>query len=107
MNQFHKTAVKYSAQLIAQGFTQTKIDEIGSIKTALDAANQKHEAFKKDRGVLTQERVGKLNTAWQRMQDVCNAAKYVYPENYAKQTRYIISESKGTPPPVTDVPPVK
>jgi len=107
MNQFYKTAVKYSAQLIAKGFTQAKIDEIASLKTALDVANQKQEAFKKDRGVLTQERVGKLNTAWQRMQDVCNAAKYVYPENYAKQARYIISESKGTPPPVTDVPPVK
>jgi len=106
MNQFHKTAVKYSAQLFAKGFTQTKIDEIGSIKTALDDANQKQEAFKKDRGVLTQERVGKLNTAWQRMQDVCSAAKYVYPENYAKLARYITSESKGTPPPKPDVPPV-
>ncbi|MHB8842629.1 MAG: hypothetical protein ACYC56_12740 [Candidatus Aquicultor sp.] len=105
MNQFYKTAVKYSSQLIAKGFTQAKIDEIGSVKTALDGANQKQEAFKKDRGVLTQERVGKLNTAWQRMQEVCNAAKYVYPENYAKQTRYIISESKGTPPPAPDVPP--
>jgi len=99
MNQFHKTAVKYSVQLIAKGFTQTKIDEIASIKTALDAANQKQEAFKKNRSVLTQERVGKLNTAWERMQDVCNAAKYVYPENYAKLARYIISESKRTPPP--------
>lgn len=106
MNQFHKTVVKYSAQLIAQGFTQIKIDEIGSIKTALDAANQKQEAFKKDRGVLTQERVGKLNTAWKRMQDVCNTAKFVYAENYAKQTRYVISESKGTPPP-PDVPPAQ
>ena len=96
MNQFHKTAVKYSTQLIAKGFTQAKIDEIGLLKTSLDEANQKQEAFKKDRGVLTQERVGKLNIAWQRMQDVCNAAKYVYPENYAKLARYIVSESKTT-----------
>lgn len=107
MKQFHKTAVKYSAQLIAKGFTLTKIDEIASIKTALDEANQKQEAFKKNRSVLTQERVGKLNTAWERMQDVCNTAKYVYPENYAKQARYIISESKGTPPAKPDVPPVQ
>jgi len=107
MNQFYKTAVKYSVELIAKGFKQAKIDEINTIKTALDEANQKQEAFKKDRGVLTQERVGKLNTAWQRMQDVCNAAKFVYPENYAKQTRYITSESKGTPPPKPDVPPVQ
>jgi len=104
MNQFHTTAVKYSAQLLAKGFTQAKIDEIGSLKTALDEANQKQEAFKKDRGVLTQERVGKLNTAWQRMQDVCNAAKYVYAENYAKLARYITSENKGTTPPKPDVP---
>lgn len=107
MNQFYKTAVKYSVELIAKGFTQAKIDEIGSVKTALDEANQKQEAFKKDRGVFTQERVGKLNTSWQRMQDVCNAAKYVYPENFAKLARYIISESKGTPPPKPDVPPVQ
>ena len=107
MNQFHKTAVKYSAQLIAKGFTLSKIDEIGSLKTALDAANQKQEAFKKDRSVLTQERVGKLNTAWNRMHDVCNASKFVYPENFAKQSRYIISESKGTPPAKPDVPPVQ
>ena len=102
MNQFHNTAVKYSVELIAKGFTQTKIDELGTAKTALDEANQVQEAFKKDRGVLTQERVGKLNTAWKRMQDVCSAAKFVYPENYAKLTRYIISESKGTPPPKPD-----
>lgn len=98
MSQFDKTVVKYSAQLIAQGFTQAKIDEINSIKTALDTANQKQEAFKKDRPVFTQERVGKMNAAWERMQVVCNAAKYVYPENHAKQSRYLINEGKATPP---------
>jgi len=108
MNQFYKTAVKYAAQLIAKGYTQAKIDEISSIKTALDESNQKQEAFKKDRPVFTQERTGKMNTAWNRMQDVCNAAKYVYPDNYAKRSRYITSESKSTPPtPPPDVPPVQ
>ena len=99
MKQFHKTAVKYSTQLIAKGYAQAKIDEIDSIKTALDEANLKQEAFKKDRTVFTQERVGKMNTAWKRMQDVCNAAKNIYAENYAKYSRYITSESAGTPPP--------
>ena len=85
--------------MIAQGFTQARIDEVNSIKTALDTANQNHEAFKKNRPVLTQERVGKMNAAWERMLDVCKAAKFVYSENHAKLSRYLINEGKATPPP--------
>jgi len=111
MKQFHKTAVKYSDKLLAKGYTQAKINEIISLKTALDEANQKQEAFKKDRTVFTQERVEKLNAAWKRMQDVCNAAKNIYSENYAKYSRYITSERTGTqpspPPPLPPEPPVQ
>lgn len=53
-------------------------------------------------------------TRWQikyrrgKMQEVCNTAKFVYPENFAKQARYIISESRSTPPTETpDVPPAQ
>ena len=88
---------------------RTKASEIKTIKTNLDEANSKQESFKKDRPVLTQERVGKLNAAWTRMQDVCNTAKFVYPNDYAKQSRYIINESGGTTPAPTppENPPVK
>lgn len=49
-------------------------------------------------------------TRWQikyrrgKMHDVCNTAKFVYPENFAKLSRFIISESTSKLLPATDVP---
>lgn len=56
MDQFHDKADKHKVALIAQGYTQVKIDEIETLAGEFRAANRAQEKAKKDRLETTQNR---------------------------------------------------
>lgn len=92
MDMLHKTSVKYSAELIANGWTQVKIDQSDTLTNELNAENTEQEQAKKNRPVETQERIIILNTCWDDMVFVTNAAKAVFYNNFAKLHQYTLPE---------------
>lgn len=97
MKSFHSTATKYSVQLIAKNYTQLMIDEIATLRTALDAANQAQELFLGNLGVQTQTRYLANNTAWNFSIQVCTAGKRIYKNDYAKYQRYLLPPGEESP----------
>jgi len=105
MKEFHETCVKYSAQLGIAGYTQTSIDEILTMKTALDASNLTQETYKDNTPVLTSNRIGILNLPWEKVKKVCKAGKVIYKDDYGKYQRYILPGGEEEPDDGTQPPP--
>lgn len=95
MKNLHVTAEKYKTQLIAAGFSHDKIDEIETLRSSLDSANNSQENFKKSRPVTTQERVIIYNELWKIITDIAKAGKDIYKNDYAKYQRYVIVSGTG------------
>lgn len=95
MGILHKAAEKYKVQLIAQQYTQPKIDAILTLRNELQAENTGQNAAIKGRPVLSNERVNTLNAAYEFTAQVCEAAQLVYDENPVKQDQYVFN-SRGS-----------
>jgi len=100
----HKTAIEFSAQLIAAGFGQEKIDKIESLQTELIDADYKQEMSKKKRPVITQERIEKLNECYSIMQKVSKAGKIIFANNHAKYDQYLLPIERVTKKPEEPAP---
>lgn len=106
MENFHRVAEKYKEKLIAKNYTQEKIDEIKTMHNELKLADQKQEAAKKGRPVLTQDRIIILNKPWDTAVLVHKAANNIFHDDAAKFAQYALPASE-TPPeeePPTDEP---
>lgn len=90
----HKTATEFSAELIAAGFSQEKIDKIELLQKELINADYEQELSKKKRPAVTQERIEKLNECYQLMQKVSKAGKIIFANNRAKFDQYLMPNEK-------------
>jgi len=102
MTAVHQVAVKYSGKLIAVGYTQQMIDEIETLKNDLDNADQSQELFKKDRPVITQDRIKKLNKAWETTVNVCRVGKIIFQSDFSRHEKYLLPKSVSS---TSDLPP--
>lgn len=76
--------------LLATGYTQADIDELGAISDSIDAKNAEQEDMMANRGKLTQERVVALNNVWNFMKQINKASKVVFVDNPAKIELYLL-----------------
>jgi hypothetical protein len=90
LKNLHTQAVKNSAKLIAVNYKHDDIDKIQTIWQELLDADQEQETYKKDRLVITQERIQILNTAWEYVLKVNKASKNIYADNFAKLKQYLL-----------------
>ncbi|MBK5283786.1 MAG: carboxypeptidase-like regulatory domain-containing protein [Bacteroidia bacterium] len=97
MKTFFNVATKYKVQLAAKGYPQAKIDEIETLRSALDDANQQQELFIGNLPVQTQERHKKNNAVWEIMVRVCTAGKRIYKNDFGKYQRYLLPPNEETP----------
>lgn len=81
-NLWDKCENKYKTQMLAAGYTQTKIDEIQTIKNALDSENQEQEIFKDETPLATSARNTIYNTCWEFAQKVNRAAHVIYADDF-------------------------
>lgn len=95
MDNLFTKASKYKVQLIAKGYTQPKIDEIDTLRQALQAANKAQNAFSKGRPVLSQERENIYNACYNFTRQVCDAADSVYYDNEVLQKLFVFEPSGG------------
>ena len=97
MKNFHTTATKYKTELIAKNYTQAMIDEIDTLRKALDDANQVQESFIGNLPVQTQARHIKNNELWQTIVKVCSAGKRKFKNDFARYQRYLLPPGEESP----------
>lgn len=97
MLQFSKAANKYSTELIAADYTQAKIDEILTLRTAFEKANGDQNEAIKERGTLTQERIKLYNKVWHILQRISKASKSIYRNNAAKLQIFLLPGPGNNP----------
>jgi hypothetical protein len=93
MLRFYKMASKHNAKLIAVNYSQIQIDEILTRHDALDNATTTRDLFIKSRPVLSRQRILNLNNAWKFNTTICEAARSIYKNNYAKLKQYSVSSN--------------
>lgn len=88
MDTLFKTATKYSAELIAGGFSAAKIAMIKTLADELREEETEQEVAKKERPVKTQTRILLYNEVWAEMRKINSSSKAIYMGNYAKLNQY-------------------
>jgi hypothetical protein len=89
LQDLHKAATSYQAELLAAGYTLAKIAEIDTLAQQLDAAISAQSQAKKGRPKTTEERISALNACYQRMVQINAAAQMVYMTDAAKRKQYV------------------
>jgi len=90
MDQFHGMAEKNKVALLANGYTQAKIDAIETLAETFRNAQRLQENEKKDRPLKTKNRVEKINAVWKMLQKVNRASKRVFKNDFAKRKAYLL-----------------
>jgi len=97
MNRFHSVAEKYKVALIANNYTQVKIDEIETLGEALKDANTEQEVYKGNIPVITQNRIIAMNACYELTSEVGRVGKLIFRNDYAKYQRYLLTPSNESP----------
>jgi hypothetical protein len=88
--------------LIAAGCNPELIDSLPDVAAAHKNANRTQEKFKKDRLVITQDRVKYLNNLYKLLSRIDSAAQLVFRTDPARLAKYSLprpaSPDHGTPP---------
>jgi hypothetical protein len=101
MDDFHDVAVEYAAELILEGYSQVKIDNLEVVYQNIRKANKNQEKAKKDRKIATNTRIETLNTVWEVMAEISKVAKIIYADDYGHYQRYLLYEHEAAGGPVT------
>ncbi|GET33844.1 hypothetical protein PbJCM13498_27070 [Prolixibacter bellariivorans] len=81
-------------ELVAAGCGESVITSITEVATELREANINQEKYKKERGVLTQERVKRLNEVYQLLVPLSDAAQIIYRDDPARLSKYTLTSAK-------------
>ncbi len=87
---------KHKELLLTAGCNPALIDNIAVLGEKLSQDNVKQEQFKKERGVITQERVNKLNDLYNIMKPISEIAHIIYADNNAKLAIYALPKPKSS-----------
>lgn len=81
---------EYKPLLVAQGFVQANITRLQTLAADLLQKNDDQEDLKRQRLVLTEQRVNAFNKVWEYMVDVSEAAKIIFSNDPAKLQQYLL-----------------
>ncbi|MBE0651897.1 MAG: hypothetical protein IH595_13795 [Bacteroidales bacterium] len=82
------TVAKYSAELLQAGCSQELMDGLAAKADVLRNANSGQEGFKKGRGVSTQNRIQLMNSLYELLKPLNEAANIIFRDNPAKMKIY-------------------
>ena len=92
------TALRYKSDLVEAGCKEAIIDALPAQAEDLKTANTAQEKFKKDRGLITQERVIKLNEIFELLSPVSKIAQIIFADNPAILAKYTLPQVKKKSP---------
>ncbi len=96
MEQHAGTASKYKSDLLSEGCNEEVINQLLTNAEELKAANVAQEKFKKERGIITQERVKRLNHLYQLIKPLNDVAQIIYSEDQARMAKYTLPKPKSS-----------
>lgn len=106
MEDLTETARTYKAQLLAVGCNATVIDDLPTITQTLLTADRDQEKFKKDRGLITQDRVKYLNALYLLLEPIDEVAQIIFKTDPARMAKYMlpraVKSSATEPDPTTE-----
>lgn len=80
----------YTVELDGKGYTATMATALSDAKDALDSANKEQNKAIRRRPIKTQDRRRIVNDAYDAVRDLCDDAKIIYVNDYAKYNLYLI-----------------
>ncbi len=98
MLMLHAASLKYGRELNNAGYLSEDIPVIEQLYQELLMADNAQEIFKKERVLLTAERIGVLNDCWDYTLKVNKASKTVFADNPAKLSSYVLKSSSAPEP---------
>lgn len=96
MGDFITIVDKYKTQLTQQGCNEPLLDSLSALRDLLQNKKIEQELFKKERGLITQERVDKLNGLYRLLSPVSEVATIIYSDDKARLARYSFPRPKTT-----------
>jgi hypothetical protein len=96
MEEHAGTATDHKAELVAEGCNEALIDQLLVDAQNLKEANIKQEKFKKERGVITQERVKLLNGVYLLVKPINDIAQIIYSDDAARLAKYSLPKPKSS-----------
>lgn len=95
MDDFIKVTNNYKTELVEAGCSETLIDNLPQQLDNLKQSNTDQEMFKKERGLITQDRIEKLNELYNCLVPVSQMAQIIYADDEARLARYRIPSPKS------------
>ena len=92
MNNLYIKSTKYKTELLASGYTQSKIDELLTLRNDLLEAASQHDGFMNCRPLTTHLRIVALNNLNQKRSRISAAAEIIYFDNPAKRGMYVVNK---------------
>lgn len=83
-------------KLIEQGCNEQLINGLPTLAQELKTANVEQEVFKKERGLITQERIEKMNNLYRLMKPIHDIARIVYADDPALLDTFTIPAPKSS-----------
>jgi hypothetical protein len=96
MEEHAGTAMEHKTELVAQGCKEELIDKLLLDALNLKTANINQEKFKKERGVITQERVKLLNEVYKLLKPISEVAQIIYSDDAARLAKYNLPRPKSS-----------
>lgn len=96
MEQHANTAKSYKENLVAEGCQQELIDQLMSKAEKLKNANITQEMFKKERGIITQERTQMLNEVYLLIKPLSEVAQIIFSDDAAHLAKYTLPKPKSS-----------
>jgi len=94
MGDFITIVSKYKTQLTQQGCNELLLDSLSALRDLLQNTKIEQELFKKERGLITQKRVDKLNELYRLLSPVSEVASIIYSDDQARLARYAFPRPK-------------
>lgn len=89
LDELFAACTKYETELVNAGMPTSIIPSIDNLRVSLMNANTNQESFIKSRPVLTSQRIDLLNSVYQTLMQINEAAQIVFRGNEAKQKMFI------------------
>lgn len=96
MEDLVRVANKYQESLISQGCNPSVLETLPVLRDTLKQSNTQQEKFKKDRGLITQERVEKLNRLYKLLVPASEMAHIIFADDQARLARYALPRPKSS-----------
>lgn len=95
-NDVAKVVNKYRTELVEAGCNDSVLESLDEIGNNLKNANTKQELFKKERGVITSQRVEKLNQLYNLLVPISQISQIIFSDDQARLASYVLPRPKSS-----------